>query len=84
MGYIPEQVLEEIAADIQAAAAEIGAKYGMAITFSGISSQDPDWPTNDGIIFEVAPLQEDEISDEARNSEFWKRMLDEGEEIDDE
>jgi hypothetical protein len=81
MGYIPEQVLEEIAADIQAAAAEIGAKYGMSITFSGISSQDPDYPSNDGIIFEVAPLQEDDLSDEARNSDFWEKML--GEDSDD-
>jgi hypothetical protein len=53
----------------------------MSITFSGISSQDPDYPSNDGIIFEVAPLQEDDLSDEARNSDFWKKML--GEDSDD-
>lgn len=75
MGYVPEQVLEEIAADIQAAAADIGRKYGMSITFSGIKPQDPDWPTEDGITFDVSPLDEDDLSDEARNSDFWKKML---------
>ncbi|NTF17881.1 hypothetical protein G6L37_05660 [Agrobacterium rubi] len=78
MGYIPEQVLEEIAADIQAAAQDIGRKYGMAITFSGIKSQDIDWPTEDGIIFDVAPLNEDDLSAEARGSDFWKAMLGDG------
>lgn len=75
MGYIPEQVLEEIAADIQAAAQDIGRKYGMSITFSGIKSMDPDWPSEDGITFDVSPLGEEELSDEARNSDFWKKML---------
>lgn len=75
MGYIPEQVLEEIAADIQAAAADIGRKYGMAITFSGIKAQDPDWPSEDGVTFDVSPLGEDDLSDEARNSGFWRKML---------
>lgn len=74
MGYIPEQVLEEIAADMQAAAADIGRKYGMAISFSGIKPQDTDWPSEDGIIFSVAPLDEADLSAEARGSDFWKAM----------
>jgi hypothetical protein len=47
----------------------------MSISFSGIQSQDPDYPAPDGIIFQVVPLEEDELSDEARNSDFWKAMM---------
>lgn len=75
MGCIPEQVLEDIAAEMQAAAADIGAKYGVGITFARISSQDPDWPAADGIVFEVNPLDEDELTDEARNGDLWNAML---------
>ncbi len=77
MGCIPEQVLEEIAADIQAAAADIGRKYGMSITFSGIRAQCPA-PAYDGITFDVAPLDEGELSDEVSNSELWQKMIGEG------
>jgi hypothetical protein len=80
MGYIPEQVLEEIAADIQAAAADIGRKYGMSVTFWGVKPQDPDHPSEDGLVFDVSPLQEHELSDEARNSDFWRAMLGDGDE----
>lgn len=78
MGYISVQTLDSIAADIEAAVVEIGRKYGMEISYSGVKPQDFDWPTEDGIIFNVSPLHEDEISDEARNSDFWKAMLAEG------
>jgi hypothetical protein len=73
MGQVPEQVLEEIAADLQAAAAEIGAKYGMSIAFDRIVASEADY---DGIAFLVHPLDEQDLSDEARNSDFWKEMLD--------
>jgi len=78
MGNIPEQVLEEIAADMQAAAVDIGRKYGMAISFSGIKHQDSDSLAEDGIVFDVAALDEHELSAEARGSDFWKAMLSDG------
>lgn len=75
MSSIPEEVLEEIGADVEQAVKEIGAKYGMRISFSGFVEADPQDGNGDEIRLEVVPLDYAELSTAARKSSYWKEFL---------
>lgn len=73
--YIPQDTLESIAADMEAAVGAIAMKYGVGIRYRSVAASDIDYPEPDGLVFEVVPLNEDDLTDEARNSDLWKKWL---------
>ncbi|WP_327211343.1 hypothetical protein [Rhizobium leguminosarum] len=79
---ISEEVLEEIGADVEQAVKSIAAKYGMSIRYRGVDGAD-EWGNGDKIKLEVVPLSEDELSQEARGSSYWKVFLGNDEGTDD-
>lgn len=75
MTAIPDETLESIAADMEAAVSSIGAKYGVSIRYRSPAPTDMDYPEPDGLVFEVSPLDEHELTDEARNGDLWRKWL---------
>lgn len=68
---IPQEILDEIGADVEQAVASIAAKYGMRIRYLGNDLPDE----GEGISLEVDPLPEHELSREARKSPYWHVFL---------
>lgn len=79
---VSEEVLEEIGADVEQAVQEIAAKYGMSIRYRGVEGADH-WGNGDKIKLEVLPLSEEELTEEARKSSYWKVFLGDEEDADD-
>lgn len=75
MTTIPDETLESIAADIEAAAATIGAKYGLHVRFRSTAASEAGEGEPDGLVFDVVPMDDDEVTEDVRNSDLWKTWV---------
>ena len=76
MGYLPQYMLSEIAADVEAAVQGIARKYGVSIRYDGPRPDDDcDYPRPDGIVLEIQPAGEHDLSEQAKEHKYWKSVF---------
>lgn len=81
MSYLPNYLLDEIGADIEAAVRDIGLKYGVTIRYDGPRvDRDCDYSEPDAVVMEIVTLgDEGQLSEAAKEHRYWKSIFGDGE-----